>query len=121
MIATAPDILLGIEEDQRKAPKSRLPDGCAGRTLVKKVIQDDQQRSNARALVQGMVAGNQPYNPGQLRKEGRSWEANINWMGGQALMDGSGIPYYSIFTGPSFAAGTRPGCSPCDSTTGDRR
>lgn len=100
----APDTLIGIEDTDRKAPRSRVPDGSAARRLVSRVIRDDETRNNQRALVQGMVAGNPPYSAAARKSQGRGWEANINWLGGQALMDSSGVPYYAIFTGTEHYA-----------------
>lgn len=52
-----------------------------------------------RATVDGQIAGNPPYNDAKRKAAGLSWTANINLMGGKALMDSSAVPYYAIFKG----------------------
>lgn len=60
-----------------------------------------------RAVVDGQIGGNPPYNDGKRKAAGLGWTANINLMGGQSLMDSSMVPYYAIFNGVEHYAECR--------------
>lgn len=96
----APEELLGIDEKTGKpVGESRLKNGASARALVQKLIKEDEPRSAMRAVVDGQIGGNPPYNDSRRKAAGLQWTANINLMGGKALMDSSAVPYYAIFEG----------------------
>jgi len=82
-----------------KPVESRLKDGASARMLIQKVIIEDSNRGRMRALVKGLVDGNPPYSEAKRRQNRLEWTANINFMQGQAMMDSTAVPYYSIFNG----------------------
>lgn len=102
MVADLPNSALAIEEPTGKATETRVANGRSARSMVQRLIQHDKPRAERRRNAKGIVDGNQPYPAAQLKAAGLGWQANINLMEGKALMDSSGIPYYSIFSGPEY-------------------
>jgi hypothetical protein len=99
MLEEPPDDLLIIAEPTGKQTETRVKDAESARSLLRSLIYEDQARSQRRTLVRGLVDGNPPYDNAKQRNAGLAWQANLNLMEGKALMDSSGIPYYSLFTG----------------------
>lgn len=102
---SVPEVLLGIAPNESKPAESRLKNGASARLILKRMIDADEQSGRRRAVVDGWVAGNPPYRT--PRAKGREWEANLNFMGGKALMDSSAVPYYQIFDGVEYYAETK--------------
>lgn len=95
--------LLGLNgsNGSTKVPETRLKTAKDARQLLSTLEQEDEPRSTQRALVKGMVDGNPPY---RKRPEGRGWEANLNFMEGQAIMNRTAVPYYNLFARvPTYA------------------
>jgi len=91
-----------ISEDESKVPDSistRFANGAATRSTIQRTIIEDQQRSRMRALVKGLVDGNPPYSESKRIANKLQWTANLNFLQGQAMMDSTAVPYYSIFNG----------------------
>ncbi len=78
------------------------------------MIEEDRDRSAMRAAVDGQIGGNPPYNDAKRKAAGLGWTANINLMGGKALMDSSSVPYYAIFKGVEYYAETCTSYKPTD-------
>ena len=86
-------------------PKSRLNSAEAVVDLVQMMIRSDEERNRIRAKVKGLVDGNPPYNPGQLRKTGQSYRANVNFREAEAFFSVSLTAFYDIFSEtPTYAA-----------------
>lgn len=47
--------------------------------LVDSMITDDSTRSNARSKVEGQIAGNLPFSPGELKSLGQGYRTNLNF------------------------------------------
>jgi hypothetical protein len=92
----APLALLGLDEEgQKPVPETRLQTASDGRRLYDALVQEDNQgRSYFRALVKGMTDGNPPY---AKKPKGRTWEANLNFREGTAIMNRTAVPYYNLF------------------------
>jgi len=99
VLAELPNDLIAIPEPTGKSSETRIRNADSARSLIQGAIFEDSNRSIRRANSKGMIDGNPPYNKEQLKNAGLSWMANLNLMEGKALMDSSGIPYYSLFTG----------------------
>ena len=85
-------------------PKSRLNSPEAVVDLVQMMIRSDEERNRIRAKVKGLVDGNPPYNPGQLRKTGQSYRANVNFREAEAFFSVSLTAFYDIFSEtPTYA------------------
>jgi hypothetical protein len=97
--SSVPAPLLAIPEGKTKPVESRVKNGASARAIVARLIQDDADARKRRAVVDGWVAGVPPYNEASRKARGLDWTANVNFMGGKALMDSSAVPYYQIFNG----------------------
>lgn len=102
-----PNELLPPEDVGKKSADTRMRDADGARSLVRKVIQEDEPRSRMRAVVKGMIDGNPPYREGARRAAGLEWTCNLNFMGGKAIMDKTSVPYYQLFNGVTNYAETR--------------
>lgn len=110
--ASPPDALIGIDPSTKQPPTTRIPSGTVARGLAQRVILDDETRNRCRALVGGLLDGNPPYDTNARHKANRRWEANVNFMEGQGMMDSSSVPYYAIFTGTEYYADCRTAYQP---------
>lgn len=104
-----PSELLTLDEKTNKPATTRVKDGASGRGLVSQLIQEDSERGKFRAVVEGQVDGNQPFNAAKRKANGGT---NLNFMEAEALMDSSGSPYYAIFNGVENYAETRTALEP---------
>lgn len=107
MTDDVPEPLLSIPEGKSKPVESRLKNGASARAILQRAIKDDEQAGRRRAIVDGWVGGNPPYNDAKRQAMGLGWTANVNFMGGKALMDSSAVPYYQIFNGVQCYVETR--------------
>lgn len=94
-MADVPEALVSLDPETKQPPETRLKDAAKARALIVDLLQEDEPRSRQRAMVKGMVDGNNPYPSGSRP----SWMPNLNFMEGQALMDSSSVPYYAILDG----------------------
>lgn len=88
-------------------PESRMSsaEGCVD--YVNKLVRDDQTRSRKRALVQGIVDGNPPYQRDRLVKAGRSSDCNVNWRIAESYLGAALGAFYDIFSeAPTYATVT---------------
>jgi hypothetical protein len=90
------DGLRTIEDDV--VPDCRMKNAVATQDLVRRLIDDDEKRSKKRALVDGLVDGNPPMNPGKLRAAGRADAANFNAGTGRSYMESASGALYDLFS-----------------------
>lgn len=110
---SAPDELLlpgesGTPEEKGRTAQTRLRDGASARSISAKLDEDDRKRSYRRALTKAMVDGAKPF------PEDSSGMTNLNFQDGKAIMQQSGVPFYSIFAGVRNFAEIRPSFNPQD-------
>lgn len=100
-----PEELLKLPDQvKNKETGTRLETALEARRILDCALQEDEARSIQRAIVKGCYDGNAPYNQRKLNEQGRAWEANLNFMGLEGIVDSSRIPYYSLFSGvPTYA------------------
>ncbi|MEL0098005.1 MAG: hypothetical protein VW907_00450, partial [Opitutae bacterium] len=92
-----------INEDGQP-PKSRLNSPEAVVDLVQMMIRSDEERNRIRAKVKGIIDGNPPYSPAQLRKTGQSYRTNVNFREAEAFFSVSLTAFYDIFSEtPTYA------------------
>lgn len=97
-----PPTLYGLQTLQGKdmtSPDSRVADAGSLRTIARRMLLDDEPRARERALTKGLLDGNPPYNPKKRLAAGQSWQANLNFLEGEAAIDSARVPYYQIFSG----------------------
>lgn len=100
-----PEELLKLPDQvSNKDTGTRLETALDARRLFTCAMQEDKARSLQRAIVKGCYDGNAPYNQRKLNEQGRSWEANLNFMGLEGTVDSARIPYYALFSGVPYYA-----------------
>lgn len=94
-----PEPLISIPEGEDKPAETRLANGASARAIVRRAVENDTEDAKRRAYVDRLVAGFPPYSDARRKAMNLTWTANVNFMGGKALMDSSSVPYYQIFKG----------------------
>lgn len=79
-------------------PECRMKNAQSTQDLVRRLIQDDEDRSRRRALVDGLVDGNAPYKAAKLRAAGRADAANFNAGTGRSYMESASGALYDLFS-----------------------
>lgn len=104
MISTGFDGPKGLSEDGT-VPQTRMQSAAATQDRVKRLIDADSMgRARRRALVKGLVDGNPPYRPADLRAAGRSDNCNVNWRQSEAYLNSSIGAFYDVFSEvPTYA------------------
>jgi len=78
------------------APKSRLTKALSAYNILKKLIERDQTRSEKRAVIQGQIDGNAPYNAAELKRLGQAHRSNVNFREAEAARDARQTSYYEL-------------------------
>ena len=85
-------------------PESRLSSPEAVVDLVQMLIRSDEGRNRVRAKVKGIIDGNPPYNPADLRRTGQAYRTNVNFREAEAFFSISLTAFYDIFSEtPTYA------------------
>jgi len=79
------------------APKCRVTSAAALQAFLRQIIQNDSGRSTKRALVQGLVDGNAPFNPAKLRENGRGDACNVNWQTAKSYVEQAAGIFYDLY------------------------
>lgn len=86
-------------------PDVRMGDAPSVQDLVMEMIRADEKRASVRAKVKGLVDGNAPYNPADLRKNGQSFRTNCNFREAEAFLGMACSAFYDVFSEvPTFAS-----------------
>ena len=92
----------GIELDNLsesgQPPKSRLNDAKAVDDMVRQLIRADDRRSKVRSKLKGLVDGNPPYSPTELKRLGQSYRTNCNFREAEAFMNLGLSAFYDVFS-----------------------
>jgi hypothetical protein len=103
---TANEGLATLNPDGRP-PESRMTDAMQARGMVKRMLDDDEQRNRKRALVKGLVDGNPPYQASKLRDANRADACNVNWGIARSYLESASGAFYDIFNeAPTYATVT---------------
>lgn len=73
--------------DNGRAPNSRIKDSDAAYELFDSIKESDSTAAMYRCQIQGLIDGNPPYNPGELRKVGQGWRSNVNFREAESIID----------------------------------
>lgn len=76
---------LALLDEKGKTPKSRVASAKDLRSIYNQMLLDDEGSAVARVRVQGMIDGDPPYSPAALRVQGRSGQANANFLQGTKI------------------------------------
>jgi len=92
-----------IDEDG-KAPETRLADAASAREIFQKLIMADQLRNATRSKLRGLVDGNPPYNPSELRRNNQAFRTNVNFRESEAFLSLAMASFYDVFAEvPTYA------------------
>ena len=92
-----------IDEDG-KAPETRLADAASAREIFQKLIMADQLRNATRSKLRGLVDGNPPYNPAELRRNNQAFRTNVNFRESEAFLSLAMAAFYDVFAEvPTYA------------------
>lgn len=91
--------LATLEGEDQTPPESRVENAASLRTIARRMIIDDEPRARERALTRGLLQGNAPYNSQKRRSANQAWQANLNFLEGEAAIDSASVPYYQLFSG----------------------
>lgn len=80
-------------------PATRIQDASAAHRLVSALARADEPRSNARAKTRGMLDGNPPYNPAELKRLGQSHRTNLNFREAAGYVKSRRSSYYDLVMG----------------------
>lgn len=85
-----------------------VPESCIGsaqdaRETLNALIKAEETRSKRRANFNGMLNGNPPYSPAELRAAGQAERANFSQREAEGFMGAAKTPYYAlVFKGDRF-------------------
>jgi len=77
-------------------PESRITDASAAHRLVSAFEREDMPRSQARAKTRGMLDGNPPYRPSELKRLGQSHRTNLNFREAEGYVTARRSSYYDL-------------------------
>ena len=86
------------------APDTRIEDAASAREIFQKLIMADELRNNTRAKLRGLVDGNPPYNPSELRRNNQAYRTNVNFRESEAFLTLAMSAFYDVFAEvPTYA------------------
>lgn len=88
--------LQNVTPTGRPAPR-RLASASAAYAIYNKLKDLDEQDARRRAILQGMINGNPPYNPTELKDKGLGHMCNVNFMTMRANLDERAAAAHELF------------------------
>jgi hypothetical protein len=90
--------------EEGKAPETRIADAASAREIFQKLIMADELRNSTRAKLRGLVDGNPPYNPAELRRNNQAFRTNVNFRESEAFLTLAMSAFYDVFAEvPTYA------------------
>jgi hypothetical protein len=80
------DTIINVMPDGT-APKKRVSSVDAAREIYDDCVLDQEPIARSRARIRGLVDGNPPYDPQELRRMGQGWRTNFNAREAEAIID----------------------------------
>lgn len=87
-----------------KAPEAIVTNVNTARALFHKFRVEHLQRISLYAMIEGLIAGNPPYNPAELEKFGLSHITNVNDLRGRSYYDRHALAYWNLINETEFIA-----------------
>lgn len=79
-------------------PDVRMKNAADVQSFVRRLIDNDCQRSLKRAKLNGLVDGNPPYRMSKLREAGRADACNVNWGTARSYLESGSGSFYDLST-----------------------
>lgn len=76
---------------------SKITDSGKANSLVQSLIEYDATRSIKRTKVDGMIAGNAPFDPKILKQTGQSHRCNVNFREGEGIINKRNNSFFQLF------------------------
>lgn len=88
----------GLEtiNQEGKVPETRMANAERCQDFVRRLWDNDIDRSKKRSLVRGLVDGNRPYKPHLLRQAGRADACNVNWGTARTYLEAGSGAFYDL-------------------------
>ena len=85
-------------------PETRMCNALDAISRIQFLLRAEQQgRAQRRSLVKGLVDGNPPYRPTDMRNAGRAHQCNVNWRVAEYYLNHARAAFYDIFSeAPTF-------------------
>lgn len=80
-----------------KPPETRIADAASAKEIFTKLVSADELRNSTRAKLRGLVDGNQPYNPSELRRNNQAYRTNVNFRESEAFLQLAMSSFYDVF------------------------
>ena len=93
------DLPLATLSDGGAAPPERLKDAKSLQDIFKRMQSDDRVNAYNRALAQGLLDGEPPYDQNELAESGQPNTTNLNFQGAQQRLERAKAPYYKLIHG----------------------
>jgi hypothetical protein len=74
----------------------RFKDAESVYEVFSSLMDDEAQRAVKRAVIRGMIDGNPPYNPAELKRLKQSYRANVSLLEGEGILDARRSNYYDL-------------------------
>ena len=104
MTGNAPALPLQSISEDGSPPKTRLEDAPSALEIFTKMLNADVLRNSTRAKLRGLVDGNPPYNPADLRKNSQAFRTNVNFRESEAFLQLAMSSFYDVFAEvPTYA------------------
>lgn len=88
--------IVGSPDMTITAPENIVKNLVSARAVYWKYRVEHLKRIELYSLIEGLIAGNPPYNPGELQKMGLSHIANFNTLDARALYKRSSLAYWNL-------------------------
>jgi hypothetical protein len=95
-MSNEPEGLQTVKESGRAVPR-RITSAAAARTIYKDFQDDDNKDAYRRSVIQGMIDGNQPYDPEVMKEQGLAQMVNVNFLSMRANLDARASAAHEIF------------------------
>lgn len=93
------DLPLATISEKGDVPQERLKDAKSLRDIFARMREDDKVSAYNRALAQGLLDGEPPYDQNELDEAGQPNTTNLDFQGAQQRLERAKAPYYKLIHG----------------------
>ena len=92
------------DSGELEAPKNIIKNLTAARAVYNKFRNQHLKRITLYAAIEGLIAGNPPYDPGELAANGLGHIANFNTLEGRSTFERSALAYWNLLNEAEYIA-----------------
>jgi len=82
--------------DKGRAPRRRIKNAKNAYGIYDRLKENSKAEAWGRAKIQGLIDGNAPYNPSELRRLGQAWRSNVNFREAESIIDSNVGAYWEL-------------------------